>query len=228
MKDLQERYLDARIVKSCYSCGSPNPTTRDHVPPKAFLDKPFPFLATVPSCEACNCNFSLDEEYVACAIEVAACGSADPTNFERARISRAVIRNARLRRQLEQEFGPAPQLGINPDWGKFSRVFEKVARGLLLYETSIHALDLDVQLKFIPIDDVDAPWRRAVASEPDFLLPEIGSRQFHRWIEDQNDFTVVQPDRFEFSCASLPDHYRIRMLIGNVLLVDAHLRDRAT
>lgn len=39
-------------------------TTRDHVPPKLLIQKPRPSnLKTVPSCELCNLEASLDEEY---------------------------------------------------------------------------------------------------------------------------------------------------------------------
>jgi len=50
---------------TCYLCGSPNPTTRDHVPPKCFFPEPRPSnlnLITVPCCESCNHGFSLDDE----------------------------------------------------------------------------------------------------------------------------------------------------------------------
>lgn len=55
-------FADNRLKGLCYSCGDSDAETKDHVPPKALLDKPFPFLATVPSCKACNNDFSLDED----------------------------------------------------------------------------------------------------------------------------------------------------------------------
>jgi hypothetical protein len=47
----------------CYLCGTPNPTTRDHVPPKGFFPNPRPAdLITLPCCEACNNSYSRDDE----------------------------------------------------------------------------------------------------------------------------------------------------------------------
>lgn len=48
---------------TCYLCGSPNPTTKDHIPPKGFFPEPRPTnLITVPCCESCNNGFSLDDD----------------------------------------------------------------------------------------------------------------------------------------------------------------------
>jgi len=54
----------------CIYCGS-TADTREHVPSKVFLLEPYPDnLPTVPACKECNNNFSKDEEYVACCVEV--------------------------------------------------------------------------------------------------------------------------------------------------------------
>lgn len=51
------------FLKRCYLCGKPNPTTRDHVPPKGFFPVPGPTnLITLPCCEPCNNSYSLDDE----------------------------------------------------------------------------------------------------------------------------------------------------------------------
>ncbi len=48
---------------TCCYCGK-NSESRDHIPSKNLLEKPFPDnLLTVPSCIKCNQSFSLDEEY---------------------------------------------------------------------------------------------------------------------------------------------------------------------
>ena len=47
----------------CVYCGK-NATTREHVPSKCFLDKPYPDnLLTLPACKECNNGFSEDEQY---------------------------------------------------------------------------------------------------------------------------------------------------------------------
>lgn len=54
----------------CIYCGKPA-FTREHVPSKAFLTRPYPQdLATVPACFECNNGFSSDEKYVSCFLDV--------------------------------------------------------------------------------------------------------------------------------------------------------------
>ncbi|WRS26141.1 hypothetical protein U6B65_07170 [Oscillospiraceae bacterium MB08-C2-2] len=50
--------------KLCIYCGKPA-ETRDHVPPKCFLDEPYPAqLKTVSACLQCNNGFSKDEDFI--------------------------------------------------------------------------------------------------------------------------------------------------------------------
>jgi len=91
---------DRRILDFCTYC-SAAPDTRDHVPPKAFLDDPLPNdLPVVPSCSACNTGASLDEEYAACALECVICGSVDPADMRRAKIGRALARSPALAERI--------------------------------------------------------------------------------------------------------------------------------
>jgi hypothetical protein len=48
----------------CGYCGNQRDLTRDHLPPKLLLEKPYPMnLRTVPSCYPCNQSFKADDEY---------------------------------------------------------------------------------------------------------------------------------------------------------------------
>lgn len=56
--------------KGCIYCGN-EAETREHAPSKAFLDEPFSEnLPTIPACFKCNNGFSIDENYVACYLDV--------------------------------------------------------------------------------------------------------------------------------------------------------------
>lgn len=49
--------------RTCVYCGA-SATTRDHVPPKCILRKPFPELITVPACHDCNSALGpVDEQF---------------------------------------------------------------------------------------------------------------------------------------------------------------------
>ena len=77
MKQIK-KYSDLRLYGYCTYCGG-EPETRDHVPSKILLDKPFPEnLPVVPSCDKCNHDFSKDEEYFACLIECTLRGTTEP------------------------------------------------------------------------------------------------------------------------------------------------------
>jgi hypothetical protein len=57
----QEELMSKRF--RCLYCGV-MATTRDHVPPRCLLEKPYPpNLKTISACSKCNKSFSLDEEY---------------------------------------------------------------------------------------------------------------------------------------------------------------------
>ncbi len=50
-------------MSACLYCGA-EASTIEHVPPRSFLEKPFPRnLTTVRACSVCNQGFSKDEEY---------------------------------------------------------------------------------------------------------------------------------------------------------------------
>lgn len=50
-------------LKICVYCGR-TADTHDHVVPRCLLERPFPLnLLTVDSCQLCNSDYSLDEEY---------------------------------------------------------------------------------------------------------------------------------------------------------------------
>jgi hypothetical protein len=67
--DPKKLFADERFNGVCVHCGS-EPSSRDHVPSKVFLDQPFSDdLPVVPACEACNNRMSIDEVYVACLVE---------------------------------------------------------------------------------------------------------------------------------------------------------------
>lgn len=62
MQDKTER---AKGPKRCAYCSN-IASTRDHVPPKAILRKPFPQLITVPACQKCNAQWGkVDERFQA-------------------------------------------------------------------------------------------------------------------------------------------------------------------
>ena len=81
-------FSDERLDEFCSYCGK-KPETRDHVPSKVLLDKPFPEnLPIVPACKKCNEDLSLDEEYFSCLIECILCGTTEIDKLKREKIKK--------------------------------------------------------------------------------------------------------------------------------------------
>ncbi len=97
-------FSDRRFDLSCSYCGSSlKEQTRDHVPSKILLDKPFPEnLPVILACYSCNQNFSMDEEYFACLIECAKLGTTEIENLQRENLN--PIEEAFAMSNLTKEF----------------------------------------------------------------------------------------------------------------------------
>lgn len=99
--DQYRNLADDRLIWGCIYCREEN-TTRDHIPSKILLDKPYPEnLPVVGACFSCNNGFSLDEEYLACLIEVLIAKTAEPSKLARGKIADILKDNEKLRKQLE-------------------------------------------------------------------------------------------------------------------------------
>ncbi len=110
----------------CIYCGGPA-GTRNHVPPKLLLKRPFPSnLRTVPSCERCNHGASLDEQYF-----LALIGHVSPSPTITAKLEpggvldRALSRSPALEERLLQALGVDEETGapfIRPEIARVDNV----------------------------------------------------------------------------------------------------------
>lgn len=198
-------FFDDRLVGGCTYCGG-LADTRDHVPPRVFLDQPFPEnLPVVGSCTTCNGGASLDEQYVACALEVAVAGSAEPDLLERDVIRRTLQRSPELRERLAGSIqrGLVGDSTFLPEGDRVQRVADKTARAIWRFETGEHEPDVQTRVEFCPLDALDHSRReeflRPTRSE---IFPEVGSRMMVLQIESDGllggHWEVVQPDRFAY------------------------------
>lgn len=131
-------FHDERLGGTCFHCGRADPETVDHVPPKMFLDEPYPDdLITVPSCRRCNSEPSDDEQYVASLIEVVVCGTTDPRQLKRRKITKTLEHAPALRERLRQaSTARNGEHSVQPEKERVDLVLEKIARGLWRFETA--------------------------------------------------------------------------------------------
>jgi hypothetical protein len=133
--------------KECYLCGA-SATTKDHIPPLCIFPKPRPSnLVTIPACNACNHDRSLDDEYFRLVI---AAGSRDAPQSHSV-LQQRIIPRMRKTPALIVEFlksvqrvnfqspegvdiGQAPVFQINRS--RVQAVIDKIVRGLFFKHTN--------------------------------------------------------------------------------------------
>ena len=219
MREL-ESYADARLEQGCRYCGGESNTV-DHVPAKAFLDKPFPYLPTVPACLSCNQEASKDEEYVACLVEVAIVGSTTSDQIRprvRAMLDHAVALSKRIN---ESRIENADGIFWNPEANRVTNVVVKLARGHASYEASAPWLGEPSSVQISPFGVLDNDERDEFERcEGGPLWPEVGSRAMIRAVESESglfgQWVVVQPGRYRYRLTT-SDGLAISMVIGEYL-----------
>jgi hypothetical protein len=121
------------MPKNCLYCGMPS-NTRDHVPPKVFLERPYPSnLKTVPTCAVCNNGFSLDEEYLAVFLaNIISHPAIDAGISENGRFDRALMNSEALDQRLINSLRVEQDgnVSIEPELTRISAVVCKIAFGL--------------------------------------------------------------------------------------------------
>ncbi len=200
---------DVRQTGFCVHCDGPT-ETKDHAPPKVFLDEPYPLTRpTVPSCGECNNGFSNDEEYVAAFVECVVQGTTDPDLLRRVNVAKALRRNSALRGRIERSRREAETLGggriltWTPEEERVSRVSLKLARCHAAYELNEPQLEEPDHLLVVPLVSLPADQREHFETPPETgVWPEVGSRAMRRLIEEDPGYAggwcTVQEGRYRY------------------------------
>lgn len=182
------------------------------------------------ACLDCNSSASLDEEYVACLLEVAACASADPVAVERPKIARTLEVKPALTSGLRSRFREDGSFELTQeDKDRINRVFEKIARGLWSFENGETAGSGTAVAWWTQIANLTpAQTQEFYQLSPVELLPEVGSRRLMTVLtggdgEIVNTWTEVQPERFSYAVEILPAGGRIKMVVGDYVVVQVDL-----
>lgn len=179
-----EPFSDVRLRSCCIYCGGPI-ETREHVPSKILLDKPYPHnLPIVPSCLSCNSSFSMDEEYCACILECVRCGTSNPEELRRDTVKRILREKPGLQKRIalsEHVVEGGCYWGV--DIPRIRNVLVKIARGHAAFElselnfsdpgfVSIFPLEMLSKEQYVEFESVRTP----------SIFPELGSRAMQRII----------------------------------------------
>jgi len=212
---------DLRLEGYCVYCGG-IPETKDHVPSKILMDKPFPKnLPVVPACNDCNQDFSKGEEYFACLIECILRGTAEPDKLKRKKIQDILERKPKLRARIEKaKVEVNGQTFFKTEADRVRNVILKLARGHATFENSEFQLEEPVAISIRPITEMDKDEQVEYFSQDDGLLPEIGSRAFNRMFLDEdfiNNWLIVQEEKYMYSINHGRFGLSIKFLIWNYL-----------
>lgn len=159
-------------------CGKPA-TTREHVPSKAFLTKPYPEnLATVPACFNCNNGFSNDEKYISCFLDVLkesiyqGYTRRDETTH---RLSTDENLTALINEQIKLVDG---KVIYNIDERRLCRILVKLAKGHAGYEVDhITFDDSEIKVKYGFVFNMSEDMIDDFEEIPETdIAPEVGSR----------------------------------------------------
>lgn len=216
--------------RMCCYCGDFADTV-DHVPPKVFLDKPYPEnLPVVPCCKKCNREFSLDEEYVAVLFECVRWQTFDSNQFKREKVRKIVEHNPAIQQTVMETVHPLldGHISINSENIRLNKVLTKLIAGHLRFE----GLDqwflhdgLEIQL----YQDIHANqefYGRFHAPIYSGLLPEVGSRALMALVENGdagNMWFTVQSGNYEYCVA--PDNSEVRIIIQDYFGVRGRIRE---
>lgn len=217
-------FSDTRHDTQCAYCGT-IPDTRDHVPSKILLEKPFPEnLPVVPSCLECNNGFSLDEEYFACLIECLISGSTDLNQLSRERIVNILKRKTKLKSRLDDSLISEPEktyFKIESD--RIENVILKLAFGHAKFENSETQFEKPEHIAFVPIETLTEEEQYSFFKITKMQKsPEIGSRAMQNIHLTQDgtpisNWIIVQEGIYQYSVTETIENLKVRMLIWNYL-----------
>jgi len=209
--DFWSCYSQGRQVANvlCIHCGRNLPkncSTKDHVPSKFLLSRPFPDnLATIRICSECNSGTSLDEEYFAAFLGMMlTSGEGEELHPNEP----AIDSNFALQNVFEGALGIERSGGlvkcyIEPDLNRLHRVIEKNARG------HWHLADRR-RTQFLTTNVICC----ALESQPDEVWEKV--------MPPASLWSVIQKSRYRFHL-ELSEATIVRSVISDYLYTETHL-----
>lgn len=209
-------YSDDRLRGYCAYCDQ-SAITRDHVPAKAFLYKPYPEnLHVVPACEECNNSLSKDEAYVAHLIRHISKKQIDDGDEEtKPKSTHTKTLDERLKHNIH--FDNEGNIYIDLETTRIQNVIKKFAISHILYELGERVTAEPTHISFAFINQLN---ERQIdmfnAPIPVYIYPEVGSRWMQHIVTQSNDWVVVQNNKYRYYIHSEQSTV-IRIVIGEIL-----------
>jgi hypothetical protein len=186
--------IDEMIRLVCIYCGAPDPTDRDHVPPRCLFPTRPKEAITVPSCRGCNESHGRDDERVRNLLTSLASTECHPAiqGELSGRRDRALNRDLTKLEHLLDSIMPVEVrtadglhlgggLAVDLDQPVLDRFLSRLTRGLLWHEIKVLARDCEIEWRMAPsLSDLDGmpPERRALLLSPS-RTGSVGGDVFH-------------------------------------------------
>lgn len=227
-------YADSRLLNSCIYCHS-LAGTREHIPSKVFLDRPYPEnLPIVDACLVCNNGFSLDEDYVAAFIETVIAETTELSKIRRKKIANLLERTPKLRARIQNAVVYCDdRIMFGMEAERIKRIIVKLARGHAAFELSHPCRHEPSHVWWEEIDKISEERRSDFLSDIIVgMFGEVGSRNSQRimvvevLLNDStsglmkkvglivNPWITVQEGRYSYLSDDSNGCILVRMLIG--------------
>jgi hypothetical protein len=212
MKQYQD-YSDSRHKNGCIFCHKQS-DSRDHIPARTFLVKPYPpNLHVLPVCTSCNNKYSQDEEYVSFLLNyLKHLESGDIDEYLRLdNFSHANVLEERIFYGLnvsKDELNPAPYIEIEVD--RIKNVLGKYAFAHFCFERGEPPDGKETHINFSFANKL-ADEKVKLYNEIPYskILPEVGSRLFQRIVEEGDSWMVIQEHYYRYYISQNQPYVRI-------------------
>ena len=215
---------DSRLDTLCAYC-SDLATTKDHVPSKVLLDEPYPEnIPNVPCCHKCNHDFSLDEEYVACAFECYKYGTTDIDKLGRIKVVKSLQHNNKLKESLTNAFyEDKGKSFFEFDQKRLFNVIVKLAKGHAKFENSESNNGEPQSIRFNIIDNLSEDEQKDFFSPPVMeKYPEVGSRGMIAVCENgipHSRWITVQENHYSYMVNITISFVDVRIFSSNLFCI---------
>jgi len=220
-------FSDSRHNIGCILCGS-YPDSRDHIPARTFLKKPYPTnLNVLPVCMPCNNGFSQDEEYVSFLVRyLKHLESGNKKDYiELEKFSHADILEKRILDGFcNKQDKLNPMMFINIEADRIKNILNKYAFAHFCFERGEHPNRKKTQINFAFANQLTDDQIKLFNEIPySNILPEVGSRLFQRIIEDGDSWMIVQDGYYRYYIAQNQSYVKIvisEFLFGEIIFND--------
>ena len=210
---------DSRHNNGCIFC-SRKEDTRDHIPARAFLSRPYPEnLHVLPVCKECNNKFSLDEEYTSFLVLLLKNmveGDLDDQldGFTHCDELKARILRGRKSDQIDNSYTET----ISIETERVKNVLNKYAFAHFCFERGEHPGEA-IHINFAWPNQISNEQLELFNETPCCeMLPEVGSRLFQRILSEGNSWQTVQDGRYRYYVDS--DEFYVKIVINEYLFAE--------